>query len=148
MHDQTTSLDYKLANGFCELQGLILNTDRSLFEEMRDNPWKIANSTDDSPVETNHIWSIGRRPNYWSNLIDLSPPMHHWFHRNLTIGRVACLYRKWLKGGRDWEVADLDKASGRSVIGWLEILDLPEPFATWRTAIVQHPAGSGSRPTI
>jgi hypothetical protein len=120
----------------------------ALLATIPGSPGTLARTLEPGPVETNHIFSFGRRPDYWSNLIDLHPAIHRWFHRELKLGRVACLYAKWLKGGRDWEVADLDKASGRSVIGWLEILDLPEPFATWRTAIVQHPAGSGSRPTI
>lgn len=141
MPDLTTSLDYKLANGFCELQSLFLGADPSLFAETRDNPWMIAKMTECGAVETNHIWSMGSRPNYWANLIDLSPPIHHWFHRNLTLGRVACLYAKWRKGGRDWNVRDLDAASGRSVIGWLSVADVPEPYATWRKQIVEHPAG-------
>lgn len=121
--------------GYCELIRLLAPLDHYAGQ--------IARSLREGPIECNHIWSMGRRPDLWSNLINLHPVLHRWFHETPISGRVACLYAKWLKGGRDWNVEELNFASGRYVIGWLDTRgkDCDPAFEHWRLMMVQHPEG-------
>lgn len=112
---------YKLANGYCELEAILSRHTGEVGQMVRGmNPV--------SGVETNHIFSMGRRPDLWSNLIDLHPEVHRWFHANLREGRVACLWAKWKKGGRDWQVDELNLAAGKFIEGWLEGVELKDEF--------------------
>ncbi len=76
-------------------------------------------------TEVNHLWSVGRRPDCWSNLIKLAAPAHSWFHKHLPEGRVMCLLSKARKSAklgdpRDLNIAELDLAAGKHVIGVVE----------------------------
>lgn len=124
--------EYKLQNGYCELEGVLSG-------HPGDVGLMVRTMSPIAGVETNHIWSLGRRPDVWTNLIDLHPEVHRWFHRELTLGRVACLYAKWRKGGRDWDVDELDAAAGKSVLGWLECVECDEFFGELRDEILKNP---------
>lgn len=123
---------YKLANGYCELEGI-------LSSHPGDVGLMVRTMSPIAAVETNHIWSLGRRPDVWTNLIDLHPEIHRWFHRRLNEGRIACLYAKWRKGGADWDVSELDAAAGKSVLGWLECVECDSFFAELRSEILKNP---------
>lgn len=127
--------EYRL-QGECELMQLL--------SPLSHYAGQLARSLRHGAIETNHIWSIGRRPDLWSNLINLHPVLHRWFHSDPINGRVACMYSKWLKGGADWNVDELNFAAGRSVLGWLDGrgTECDEAFEMWRIMIIQHPEGN------
>lgn len=93
--------------------------------------WKVPQHA--MRIEVNHIWSVGRRPDTWANLISLGEPTHKWFHANLQSGRVAALWTKKMKG--ELNLSELDAAAGKNVLGWLESFDLASPFREWRDAL-------------
>ena len=101
----------------------------------------------DAGVELNHIWSLGRRPDLWSNVISLHPVIHRWFHAHPIEGRIACLYAKWLKGGADWNLEELNFAAGKFVVGWLECQEgrCDPHFEGWRMLIVTSHALKGNQ---
>ena len=134
-HGMDIRTEYKIENGYCELT--------PLFREAGGYLAELADDLVPCGVETNHIFSLGRRPDEWPNLIDLHPILHRWFHQHLTKGRVACLYAKWRKGGRDWDVPTMDTVAGRYLLGWLSTLELPEQFGAWRDEILANPLGKG-----
>lgn len=77
-------------------------------------------------LDPNHIFSMGSRPDVWSNLIALCRPVHDWFHANLVEGRICCLWRKVFNPRFD--VAEISEAAGQSVLGWLENHPVEEAF--------------------
>lgn len=83
---------------------------------LRRNGFRDADTRDES-VELNHIFSMGSRPDLWSNMIVLSTSMHRWFHANLGDGRVLCLWRKLVKLELDLE--KIRTAAGKRLEGWL-----------------------------
>ena len=76
--------------------------------------------------ETNHIWSLNRRPDLPSNLIRLAWTTHRWFHGNLKAGRVLCVLAK-LKAG-ELVLPELNAAAGKNVIGSIEAYKFGEAW--------------------
>ena len=80
--------------------------------------------------EVNHIFSVGRRPDLLSNLINLSARAHHqFFHEHLIDGRVISLFIKWKKGELD--EAEIKQASGKFIAGILcadATIDWVQPY--------------------
>jgi hypothetical protein len=99
-----------------------------------DVTYRISRKYEDA-ADTNHIWSIGSRPDKWSNLVRLSRITHIWFHKHLNMGRVLCLAAKHAKGPPDWNPTELSECAGKSVVGWLETVGGLEP---WVEAVRQR----------
>lgn len=80
--------------------------------------------------EVNHIFSVGRRPDLLSNLINLSARAHHqFFHEHLIDGRAISLFIKWKKGELD--EAEVKQASGKFIAGILcadATIDWVQPY--------------------
>lgn len=70
-----------------------------------------------TPSEIHHIFSVRRRLDLLSVIINLSKPAHDWCHRNPVEGRVLCLLVKARKG--ELRETELKKASGMYPAGWL-----------------------------
>lgn len=81
--------------------------------------------------DVNHIWSIGRRPDFRSNLISLTYPAHRWFHDHLPLGRLLCVLAKLRKQSAfgdplEFDLAEINAAAGKSVTGWMACTEIPE----------------------
>ncbi len=98
------------------------------------------------------IWSLGRRPMLWSNMIVLSSNLHNSDHHGTDGGpiwvRVLCYAAKIAKQIRTgmqrefwpWEA---DLAAGRSVLGYLETQEgnVPEIVEPYRAEAVERLKG-------
>lgn len=99
---------YREDNPTCELSRWLRRNWRNGFtdSELRDQS-----------AEVNHIFSMGSRPDLWSNLITLSATVHRFFHANPIEGRILCLYRKLRKSELD--LGEIRIASGKRLEGYL-----------------------------
>ena len=109
---------YGFENPNCELTPILIGCRVPSWEKMLAG-WRIENEAHlyQMAGDRNHIFSVGSRPDVWSNLIRLAKPVHAWFHDNLVEGRIACLYRKVFDPRFD--LAEIDAAAGQSVLAWL-----------------------------
>lgn len=107
---------YKAQNDKCELAPILVGARIESFDKI----WKAWNEPKpaDTPLDPNHIFSMGSRPDVWSNLISVCRPVHDWFHKHLVEGRIACLYVKAVLKD-EVDLAELDAVFGQSVLAWL-----------------------------
>lgn len=93
-------------------------------------------------TDPNHIWSIGRRPDVEENLIALTRESHLWFHKHLREGRVFSVLAKIRKAARrlePFDVAALDKAAGKSVLGTIENYSFPDAAMwDWQAEVIER----------
>ncbi len=79
----------------------------------------------DKHLERHHLWSVGRRPDFRSNLLTCTEAMHDWGHAHQpqirTIG-VWCKLRKQALSGEPGEftLSEIDRAAGKCVAGVIE----------------------------
>lgn len=76
-------------------------------------------------LQNHHVWSLNRRPDYWSVLIRVVRETHDWCHAHPQEGRVLALLAKARKSERlgdprDLNIAELDLAAGKHVAGVVE----------------------------
>lgn len=71
------------------------------------------------PSEIHHIFSVRRRLDLLSVIINLSQQAHLWCHENPIEGRILCLLVKARK--EELDVEEIRKASGMYPAGWLAI---------------------------
>jgi len=71
----------------------------------------------DESADVHHIFSMGSRPDLWTNLITLSRPIHAWCHRCPVEGRIVALHRKLMK--KELDLKEFRRASGMRLEGWL-----------------------------
>lgn len=69
------------------------------------------------PSEVHHIFSVRRRLDLLSVIINLSQQAHLWCHENPIEGRILCLLVKARK--EELDVEEIRKASGMYPAGWL-----------------------------
>lgn len=95
---------------------------RDQFSECEIGRWlrKHGIDVDDYGCEVHHIFSIGRRPDLWSNLITLSRDSHRWVHNNPVDGRIVALWVKATKLELDLE--EFRTASAKHLEGYLAMV--------------------------
>ncbi len=54
-----------------------------------ERPGMKIEGTEQNPIDPNHLWSLGSRPDFEANLISIPRYSHDWFHRHLPEGRVV-----------------------------------------------------------
>lgn len=88
-----------------------------------------AGSIYEPAADSHHLWSIGRRPDFKSNLIALARKPHFLFHFGCHAEqiplRLLCLCAKAKKAARlgdpsEFSLVELDTAAGCCVRGWIE----------------------------
>lgn len=88
--------------------------------------------------DVHHIWSMGRRPDFRSNLIALADWPHDRFHfgHKGEQGplRMLCMLAKARKAERigepeEFDIDELNKASGKLVLGWTQYLRFEERWS-------------------
>lgn len=126
--DRDIYLAYREEESLCELS---FELHLELGRDGAPIVWPVPISVD--AADAHHIWSLGRRPDFKSNLIALSRIWHDRFHFGADAGqgpiRLLCMLSKLRKAERlgdpsELVLADLDAAAGRSVRGWVEGLTL------------------------
>lgn len=70
-----------------------------------------------TPSQIHHIFSVRRRLDLLSVIINLSEQAHLWCHENPVEGRILCLLVKARKDELD--TGEIRKASGMYPAGWL-----------------------------
>jgi hypothetical protein len=86
--------------------------------------------------ECHHIFRMGGRRDCWANFICCHALIHQWIHKNHDAGLVLCLYAKWKKGGRDWNLDELTSAAGKHPLGVIETYALSGVIGEWRDEMV------------
>lgn len=94
-------------------------------------------------IQRHHIFSIGRRPDRWSNLIILTAEMHAWVQSvEPQKGRVLCLLAKIRKRtltGRpnEFTLAEINECAGKNVIGVVQGYEFKEErWRGWRNEVL------------
>lgn len=95
-----------------------------------------------------HLWSVGQRPDYRSNLIKVCGPTHGWIHAHPQAGRVVCMlaktrYRLRTADPRDFDLREMFAVSGKHLAGWAEgIVQFAEPIIeAYRFELVERLRG-------
>ena len=70
-----------------------------------------------TPSQIHHIFSVRRRLDLLSVIVNLSEAAHRWCHENPIEGRILCLLVKARK--EELDVGEIRKASGMYPAGWL-----------------------------
>jgi hypothetical protein len=96
-------------------------------------------------LQRHHLFSLGRRPDRWSNLIVLTEEMHRWVQQvEPQKGRVLCLLAKARKAEQtgnpaECDVSELNECAGRNVIGIVEGYRFEEErWKTWQSECVSR----------
>ncbi len=98
-----------------------------------DENWRYMDGRQ-ARLEKHHLWSIGQRPDLWSNLIRLTDDEHKWADKNKPAGRVLALAAKLRKlkyqpqEPGEFTIAEIDSAAGKRVIGIVAAYSFHELF--------------------
>lgn len=87
----------------------------------------------DPSAEVNHIFSLGQRPDKWTNLITLSHTVHmRVFHGNLPDGRLLSIFTKYRKNELNFD--EFRACAGKRLEGYLLMNPTENPWLLplWR----------------
>jgi hypothetical protein len=80
-----------------------------------------------------HLWSLGRRPDFRSNLLIVTERMHLWFHDNLSASRVIGVVAKLRKSEslgepEEFSLAEITEAAGKFISGVIGSYNFVDPL--------------------
>lgn len=80
-----------------------------------------------------HLWSLGRRPDFRSNLLIVTEPMHLWFHENLSASRVIGVVAKLRKAEvlgepEEFSLEEITEAAGKFISGVIGSYNFVDPL--------------------